>query len=158
MKDILKETRIFKECSEQELQKISQLCEFVSYKKDEKIFDARSPAEYLYIVADGAVELRFTVTHYLASSEITIDRKFKSDVFGWSALTKPHIYSLAAFAIKDTNLIRLHETQLKQLCVDNNHLGYSIMKNISEIIGERFDIIQKMLIDVIQQHLSKKEL
>lgn len=158
MKDILKVTRIFKECSEEELKKISEICELVFYKKEEKIFDERSPAEYFYFVVDGTVELRFTVTHYLASREITIDRKFKSDVFGWSALTKPHIYSLSAVTTKDTNLVRIHESRLKQLCIDNNHLGYIIMKNISEIIGERFDIMQKMLIDVIQQHLSKKEL
>lgn len=157
MLDLLKETRVFKGCTIQELQDIANFCQRTTFKNGEYIFKAKSPAEYLYIVQEGVVELRFKVTLYLASREITIDRKFEGNVFGWSALVEPHIYTLSAIAVKDSELVRINEKDLKRLSKENHHLGYTLMKNISEIIGERFELLQKILIDFIQKDLKEKE-
>ena len=158
MLKLLEEARLFKECTSQELLDISNVCQKISYKNGESIFKARSPAEYLYIVSEGAVELRFTVTLYQTSQEITIDRISKGEVFGWSALAKSHTYSLSAFVVKDSNLLRIKEKDLLKLCTATHHLGYILMKNIAEIISERFELFQKMLIDLIRKDLSEKEL
>ena len=158
MIDLLKECRVFKECSDQELAQAAKICQKVSFKNGEPIFEADSSAEYLYVVGTGAVELRFKVTQYQASTGIALDRKFKGDVFGWSALTEPYIYTLSALAMQDCELVNLKANDMKGLCNKNNHMGYVLMKNISEIIGERFASIQRILIDVIQQNLKEKEL
>lgn len=157
MIDLLKDSRIFKECTNRELEAISNICQRITLKNGERIFETEIPAEYLYIVGEGAVELRFKVTHYHASKEITLDRIFKSEAFGWSALTEPFIYTLSALAMQDSELLRIKANDIKRLCSENNHLGFNIMKNIAEIIGERFASLQKILIDVIQQNLIEKE-
>ncbi|MFQ5865186.1 MAG: Crp/Fnr family transcriptional regulator [bacterium] len=157
MIDLLKESRVFRECSTQELEAIAKICHRVTFKNGERICEAESPAEYLFIVSEGAVELRFKVTHYHAAKEITLDRKFKSEAFGWSALTEPFIYTLSALAMQDSELLRIKANDIKGLCTKNNHLGFVIMKNIAEIVGERFASVQKILIDVIQQNLIEKE-
>ncbi len=158
MIDLLKECRVFKECSDQELAQTAKICQKVSFKNGEPIFEAGSSAEYLYVVGTGAVELRFKVTHYQASTGIALDRKFRGDAFGWSALTEPYVYTLSALAMQDCELVNLKANDMKGLCNKNNHMGYVLMKNISEIIGERFASIQRILIDVIQQNLKEKEL
>lgn len=157
MIDILKEARVFKEFTTQELQEISAICEKITFKSRERIFEAETPAEYLYIVAEGAVELNFKVTHYHALKEMTLDRKFKGEAFGWSALTEPYHYTLSAITMQDSELLRIKADNIKRLCAENNHLGYILMKNIAEIIGERFASVQKILIDLIQQNLIEKE-
>lgn len=157
MIDLLKEAAVFKDFTSQELIEISKICQRVAFKSGERIFEAESPAEYLYIVSQGAVELRFKVTHYFASKEITLDRKFNGDAFGWSALTEPYIYTLSALTMQDSKLLKFKANDIMKLCTDNNHLGYHLMKNIAEIIGERFASIQRILIDVIQQNLKEKE-
>jgi CRP-like cAMP-binding protein len=158
MLELLKAAKIFVGCTTQELKDISNICQSISIKKGAQIFEAKSPADHLYIVANGGVELRFTVTHYFASQEITFDRKFKGEAFGWSALTEPNLYTLAAWAVKDSELLRLNAKDIKKLCSENYHLGYVLMKNVAEIIGERFDLVQKIVIDTIQQNLKEKEL
>ena len=155
---LLKEAKLFRECTIKELQDIASLCQSLTFKDGEHIFEAQSPAIYLYIISEGTVDLRFRVTYYEASQEITIDRKFRGEAFGWSALIEPHTYTLTAMAMKDSQLVRISEKDINKLCKENNRLGYIIMKNISEIVGERFYLIQKMLIDVIQKNLKDKEL
>ncbi len=157
MVDLLKESRVFKEFTTQELGKIANICARIALKDGERIFEAESPAEYLYIVAEGAVELHFKVIYYHALKEMTLDRKFKGEAFGWSALTEPNIYTLSALAMQDSELLRIKANDIIKLCAENNHLGYILMKNIAEIVGERFASIQKILIDVIQQSLKDKE-
>ncbi len=158
MIDSLEEFSLFKECTKQELEEVSKICERITLKNGDRIFEAGSPAEYLFAVGEGSVELRSTVTHYQAAKEITLDRKFQGEIFGWSALTRPYIYTLSALTMQDSQLLKFEAKELKRLCEDNNHFGYILMKNVSEIIGERFATIESMLIDVIQQDLKEKEL
>jgi CRP-like cAMP-binding protein len=158
MLEILKEAKIFEDCTNQELADISNICQKISVKDGAQILEARSPADYFYVIAEGCVELRFTVTHYFSSQEITFDRKVKGEALGWSALTEPHLYTLAAWAVKDSELLRLKADDIKNLYSKNHHLGYVLMKNIAEIIGGRFDLVQNILIDTIQQNLKEKEL
>jgi CRP-like cAMP-binding protein len=157
MIDLLKQARVFKEFTRQELQEIAKICEKISFKNEERIFEAETPAKYLYIVVKGAVALNFKVTHYHALKEMTLDRKFRGEAFGWSALTEPYHYTLSAKAMQDSELLRIKEEDIKRLCAEDNHLGYILMKNIAEIIGERFASVQKIVIDLIQQNLSEKE-
>lgn len=157
MIELLKQARVFKEFTTQELQEIANICERITFKSGERIFEAESPAEYLYIVAKGGVELQFKVTHYHALKEVTLDRKLEGEAFGWSALTEPHHYTLSAMAMQDSELLRIKANDIKKLCAENNHLGYILMQNIAEIIGERFASVQKLLIDIIQQNLIEKE-
>ena len=126
-------------------------------KAGERIFEAKSPAEYLYVVNEGMVEIRFNVTYFNATKEITLERRLKGDALGSSALSKPNIYTLSALAVQDSELIKFKASDIKQLCDENAHLGYVVMNNISEVIGERFASVQKILVDVIQQSLREKE-
>jgi signal-transduction protein with cAMP-binding, CBS, and nucleotidyltransferase domain len=158
MLQILKESRLFNECTDQELNEIANICQKITFKNGERILEARSSAEYLYIVSEGVVELRFTVNYYNASEEITLEQKARGEVFGWSALTKPNVYTLSALAVQNSDLMRLHEKDIKELCAKNDHLGYVLMKNLAEIIGERFQIVQTMLINEIQQNLKEKDI
>jgi len=158
MIDLLKTSRVFHGCTDQEMENIAATSQKLKAKEGERVFEAGSAAAFLYVVVDGAVDLRFRVTHYQVEEEVTLDRKFKGDAFGWSALTKPNIYTLSAIAVKDSELLKISKEDLKKLCNDNNHLGYVLMRNIAEIVGERFSSVQKTLIDVIQQNLSAKEL
>ena len=157
MLQILKESRLFNKCTAQELHEIVTICHTISIKSGEIIFNAKSPAEYLYIVNAGAVEIHFTVKYYNASQKITLEQKNRGDIFGWSALTNPHIYTLSAIAVQNSELIRLDSKDIKELCKANDHLGYVVMNSIAEIIGERFQIVQKMMIEEVQQNLKQKE-
>jgi CRP-like cAMP-binding protein len=157
MIDLLEKTRIFRGCSGQELTQLVNLSEKITSREGDVIFEIESPAEYLYVISDGAVELRFRVTHYSAPREVTLDRKWRGDAFGWSALTEPKVYTVSALATRDSELLRFKASDIEGLCNEADHLGFVIMRNVSEIIGERFATLQKMLIDFVQQGLTQRE-
>jgi signal-transduction protein with cAMP-binding, CBS, and nucleotidyltransferase domain len=157
MFQILKESRLFKECTTKELEEIADLCKTVTIKNGERIFAAKSFAKYLYIVCQGAVELQFEINYLNASQELTLERKTRGEVFGWSALTKPNVYTLTAVAVQNTDLLSLNERDLEELCVKNEHLGYVLMNNIATIIGERFQLVQNMLVNEVQNNFKEKE-
>ncbi|MFQ5705985.1 MAG: Crp/Fnr family transcriptional regulator [bacterium] len=158
MIELLRHVKLFDQLKPDELQDVAKICERISCKSGDRIFEAESPAEYLYVVGNGSVELRFNVTHYHASKEITLDRKFNGDTFGWSALTEHKIYTLSALAMQDSELLRLRAEDMTSLSNDNNSLGYILMKNLTEVISSRFVSLQRVLIDVIRQNLQEKEL
>lgn len=158
MLQILQECKLFKECTKRELNTIADICQEVTFGKGESVFEAKSTGEYLYIISEGVIELRFRVNFYNASQELALERKTRGEVFGWSAITKPNLYTLSAFALQNSDLLRLKGNDINELCSKNNHLGYILMRNIAEVIGERFQIVQTMLINEIQQNLRQKEL
>lgn len=157
MLETLKRARVFKECTAQEVQAIVNVSERLTLKEEEYVFEAGSTADTVYLVIDGVIDLRFTVSHYLADKQVPIDRILKNEIFGWSALMASKPYTLSALAARDTDLLRMPAKEIRTLCSENHHFGYVLMKNIGEIIGERFQLVQQMLIDVIQQQLDEKE-
>lgn len=148
---------LFRECTPDELHAVAAACETVTARQGETIFEARSPAEHLYIVAAGTIELKFSVIHYMERQEIPIERKFKGDAFGWSAIVPPHSFTLSAVATRDSELVRISRAQIEHLCRSNHHFGYVFMQSIAEVVGRRFNVVQQMLIDNIQHSLKKKE-
>ena len=157
MLSLLKKSKLFGECTNQELEKVAVACETKTVKAGDTILEAGTPAEYLYVVSEGSVELRFTVTHYNASQEIAIDRKFKGDVFGWSASAAARTFTLSAVAVRNSKLLRINRSDIKRLCTESDHFGHVFMKNIADIIGQRFIVVQRMLLEEIQHYLKNQE-
>lgn len=153
----LERINVLSECTGQEIQAIADICRPMTVQQGDRIFEAGSPADFLYFVAEGMVELCFRVTHYLVTNEITIDRIRKNQTFGWSALAESKTYTLSALATTRGELLKVPAADLRKLCSDHHHLGYVLMKNVSAIIGDRFERTQRILMDVIQKQLDEKE-
>ncbi len=158
MLDLLKEVRVCKGCTEAELEEVAKICERVTFKSEERVFEAQRPAEYLYVVGTGLIDLRFSVTHCLASAEITLDQIGKGEIFGWSTFAYPYVYTVSAIAAMDSELLRIKQDDLTRICTGNSHLGYGIMSRIAQTIGERFALVQKILVNEVQHGISEKEL
>lgn len=154
---VLKKSKLFGECTDQELEKVALACETNAVQAGETIFETGAPAEHLFIVSEGSVELRFTVTYYNASQEITLDRKLKGDVFGWSASAADRTFTLSAVSAGNSRLLRIHRSDIQKLCTESDHFGHVFMKNIADIIGQRFIAIQRMLLEEIQHYLKNQE-
>ncbi|MDA1001542.1 MAG: cyclic nucleotide-binding domain-containing protein [bacterium] len=129
----------------------------MAFGAGQTIFEEESPAGHLYIVSEGSVELRFTVTHYAALHTASMDRKFKGDMLGWSAVVAPHAYILTAIAVKDSKLLKVSGSDIQRLCTESDRFGHAFMRNLAHVIGQRLNITQRMLIGVIQDHLKKRE-
>lgn len=157
MLEQLKKFDIFSGMDENDLQKIAGICVVEKLPKGVQVFKTGDPAEYLFMVNKGKIELRFNISYHNMSTEISLDEVFEGNTFGWSALTHPFRYTLSAFTAEDSELVQIKESDIKKICQENNRLGYILMNNIAKIIGQRFSAIQGILIQEIQQSLKQKE-
>ena len=73
-------------------------------------------------------------------------------------MTKSNTYTLSAQALENSTLLSINQKDIDDLCNSNYRMGYILMKNISETIGERFELLQNMLINEVQQNLKVKEI
>lgn len=154
MISLLNESKAFGECTDLELEQVAAVAETVSFTAGETIFEAGSPADYLYVVADGYAELRFRVTSFAAPEDIAIDRKFEGDVFGLSAATRPRTFAFMAVAGSDCDLWRIPGSDLKRMCAESDHFGHVFMDSMAGIIGQRLNILRRILIDIVQLHMQ----
>jgi len=158
MLDTLRATPAFVGSTTSELEAIASLCERVQVRRGERLFEPNTPAESVYIVADGAIELRFNAVYYNEAHEVSVDRLFQGDLVGWSALTElGGNYTLAARAVKDSELLRMPGDKLRGLCAENHHFGYILQRNVSGIIARRFALVLAMLMNTVQGDLTRRE-
>jgi CRP-like cAMP-binding protein len=149
MIELLRESSLFRGCTPAELADVAARCTRREYPAGTPIFEAHAPAEHVYVVEHGAVELGFPLQCYGATQQITVDRKLRGDVLGWSALVAAHGFSLSATAMWDTTLLQIRSADLDQLFADD-HFGHVVMRRLAEIIAQRFTVMQQMFIDMLQ--------
>ena len=157
MIDLLKQSSLFEGLRAEELREIANVSQILKVKKGDRVFEAGSPAESLFVIGTGEIDLRFKVTYYNAAAEISLDRKSRGEAFGWSALIGPHRYTLSALALQDSDLLQMNQRDIKRLCEENNHLGYVLMTNLAKIVGNRFTRVEEVLIQQARQSLKQKE-
>lgn len=157
MLDQLERFVIFEGLTPEDLEAIMRRCQITTVRKGEKVFESGKDAQSLFLVCSGRIELRFKVVYFNGLVEVLFESIGAGKVCGWSAMIPPHIYTLSAYATEDSELFQIKQADLEELCEANTQLGYVVMKNIAQIVVERYEIAWKMLQGEIQQDLKKKE-
>ncbi len=148
---------ILEDLTPEESDTILRRCEAINVKKGEKVIAAGESADALFLVRSGRIEVRFPVMYLNALVEVPMDVIGEGDVCGWSVLVPPHTYTLTAYATQDSELIKIKRTDLQDCCEANMRLGYIVMKNITRILGRRYEIARQGLIRGVQKDLEKKD-
>ena len=122
---------IFENLSERELEKIARLTHERNYKKDEQIFKKLAPAEGMYVIINGAVEI------YDPETKNTYADLVSGDFFGELALLDDEPRSASALAKQESRLIGFFRTDLLTLIERSPELGNRVLLNLSRVLGER---------------------
>ncbi len=136
---------IFEGLTPEETDMIAQRCQIITVRQGEKVFEAGKDAHSLFLVCSGLIELRFKLMYFNGLVELPFESIGAGKECGWSAMVPPYIYSLTACATEDSELFQIKQTDLQDLCETNARLGYVVMKNIAQIVVERYEITWKML-------------
>ena len=127
----LESVPIFDGLSHKELSEVARLTHERTYKKDEHIFKQHAPAEGMYVILDGAVEIKDPESGTIFASLET------GDFFGELALLDEEPRSASAHAIQPSRLIGFFRTDLLTLMKIYPELGNKIMLNLARVLGER---------------------
>jgi CRP-like cAMP-binding protein len=117
------------------MQKIRAICSERQVPKDEWLFRRDQPAEHLYLVQEGAVELLMEVNGTI-DIPITLIRP-GDGCAGIGALIEPYTYSLSARCAQDSVLLAIRRTDILELIERDAGLGRIIMTNLARKLSER---------------------
>ena len=148
----LRKSPIFKDLTDDELERVAALCREEVYEAGATIFEEGSLADYLYIVEDGEVvlEMELELQPYASSKQTTIEVVTKGEVFGWSALVEPYIRTLSARCMERAKVIVIKGSDLLNLFESEPHIGHRMMGKISQIVASRLRDTRQKLTDFLR--------
>lgn len=134
--ELLRRYPYFGEVDDESLKQVAMISNEVKFSAGETIFEEGDPAENLYLLTDGEVDLQYT----LGSGELrTVDTLVAGDLMVWSALVEPYKCSATGKVKKDAMAIAMAADKLRQLCENNHELGYRVLTSVAQLLATRLE-------------------
>jgi CRP-like cAMP-binding protein len=127
-----KESDLFKGVSQRVLGEIGKLSEEVVFEKDLVIFRTDEDASCIYELAEGIVDI---VVSEKDNMHYSIMRP--NEIFGWSALVEPYVYTATARCITKVKVIQIARDAIEDTVKRHPAEGLIIYKHLAGIIGQR---------------------
>jgi CRP/FNR family cyclic AMP-dependent transcriptional regulator len=136
--NILRQTDIFYDLTEPQMEMVAGLCSEATYNAEEMIFEENSASDELYIIAGGEVDILVNpaLVQSAAAGQpgraLTIATLRRGQTFGEIALVDQGLRSASArCASKKAYLLIIGSERLLKLCDSYPDLGYRLMRNIA---------------------------
>ncbi|MEA4907726.1 MAG: cyclic nucleotide-binding domain-containing protein [Chloroflexi bacterium] len=142
---------IFEGLSHQQLDQLTSRMELCQFNKDEGIFEQGQAARYLYILVDGAVEVRFKPYD---GPPLTVTSITPGGVFGWSASLGRDIYTSSAIATQDSEAYRMSSKTFHSLCDLDPDTGAVLLDRLASVIGERMQDSHTKIINILSESME----
>jgi CRP-like cAMP-binding protein len=127
------------------------LDEVVLYE-GETIFDQGERANFLYILLEGEVTVRYKPYD---GPVLTVARIQAGEVFGWSAALGREVYTSNAQAVRDGLTYRIRAASLKQLCEKNPETGRLLLERLADSIAERLRNTNSSVLEILNQGIER---
>ena len=133
---------------------LKPLFEPFSREAGEMVLQQGMPADYLYLVLQGAVEISF-IPH--DGTPITISHVEKGGWFGWSAIVGSKKYTSSAIAIEELKTIRVHGDELRKLCVEQPEAGKVVLERLADNVSDRWKDAHRKVKSILAHGMKNKQ-
>jgi CRP/FNR family transcriptional regulator, cyclic AMP receptor protein len=131
----LKQSDIFYQFTHTQLELVANLCQEMTFKVGETIFEENSNSKQLYVITMGEVEIvvdASIVSENEKPSKVSIATLRRGQSFGEIALVDEGLRSASARAKgKEVHLLVIPREKLMMLCETYPQLGYRLMYNLA---------------------------
>ena len=140
--DMLRQNPNLAHLNDEALTKLSSIAEQQSAAANQTIFVDRDPADKLFLIVHGEVN----VCCEMGSGELRVmDTVAEGELFAWSALVEPYRYTSTAVAARDTELIGLDAAKLRKFCEEDCELSFHLLTKIVELLSNRLESVRVQL-------------
>jgi len=111
-----------------------------------------APAERLFLVTQGklALEKKIQLGKRGKARAATIGYVEPGNTAGWSALTRPYVYTSTAICLEPTRVIAIDGVRLREYLEQNPAVGFKVLELLTALIGTRY----KSAMDTLTYFLS----
>lgn len=130
--EAIEESDLFKGVTQEFMNEIGRIGEIRSFKRDAIICKANEKAKHIYQLIEGQIDIM------LAEKEIihfTVKRP--GEIFGWSALVEPYIYTATARSKTDVRVVKISRESLEKIIIQYPADGLAILRHLTSIISQR---------------------
>ena len=149
----MKRVVILKELDEDQMNLLRPLFEPFSCPAGNVILQQGAPAQYLYLVVSGAVEMSYKPYD---GNPITVAHVEKDGLFGWSAVVGSEIYTSSAIAIEDVEAFRIRGSELRKFCVEHPEEAKDILERLADGVSSRWEDAHKQVKSMLAQGITEK--
>ena len=133
----LRRAAIFGELQDAEAARLLAVAHPQRCQKGERLFLLGDHADRLYVVMTGSMELTFPLSFGGVVRDVPVESKAPGAALGWSALVKPHRFTLSTRATETSELAAFLRQDLFQVFEADPRIGYLVMRHIAEVVGRR---------------------
>jgi CRP-like cAMP-binding protein len=128
-------SEMFDNLTHTQLELVASICEQVSYKKRDVLFEENDASDELYVISNGGVEILINPS-FVGLEEgmdsIVLTEMRRGQVLGEVALVDQGLRTATArVSENNTHLLRIARKRLMLLCDTYPELGYKLMKNLA---------------------------
>ena len=149
----MNQVALFKELSEDQINLLKPLFEPFSCHAGTVILQQGAPADWLYLVTNGTVEMSFKPYD---GSSFTLSYVAKGGLFGWSAVVGSEKYSSSAIATEDVEAFRVHGNELRKFCLEHPEAGIDILERLADGVSFRLRNAHEQIKSLIVQGITQK--
>ena len=146
--------KFFSNVTPENLEAIAQKGEIREFEPGDVIFNIEEPAEHLYGLYEGEVDLSLVFTDKVLKTDIeyeeaiqasfvdeeksiVVDTVHEGQVFGWASLVGSGRRTVTARCTESSRVIAIPAADLKKMFDADHSLGFAIMEKLSNIISSR---------------------
>jgi len=151
----LRRAAIFGELQDTEVARLLAVARPQQCHKGECLFLLGDHADRLYVVLSGLVELTFPLSFDGVVRDVPVESKTPGSALGWSALVKPHRFTLSARAAETSELAAFLRQDLLRVFEAEPLVGYVVMRHVAEVVGRRLLQVQALWARELQRAVTE---
>ena len=148
--ELLRRFPFFAGLTDEEIKSIAMISEEEKHGADTFIFRQRGPAEKLFLLLEGTVDIMVNTDEEGLQQE-TVSTLNYGDVFCWSSVVEPNVLTASAFAATPVVVIAIDGAGLRAMFELDCHLGYRILQKAAETISSRLKDTRIQMLSLVPQ-------
>jgi CRP/FNR family cyclic AMP-dependent transcriptional regulator len=140
--------QFFKELSPEQRALVQPLFVPCDFYAGTIIFEQGETTEYLYLVTDGEVIVRYKPDDGPA---LTVAHVRPLGLVGWSAALGSSTYTSSAVCFSECHLLRVRSADLRELCNKYPGIGAIVLEHLATLIAQRLRNTHSHVLELLKQ-------
>jgi CRP-like cAMP-binding protein len=149
------EAQLFAGLSEADCRAVGALAHRRTARGGEVLFRLGEPADEVYVVLRGRVELTFPLSVMGETKEIRFQSLEPGRTLAWSALVPPHRLTMSARTATDVELLAFPRARLLELFRERPAIGCAVLSNLCHAVADRFLEMSALWVREVQRNVSR---
>ena len=152
--EVLKKIKFFHGLEDNELAVIAEFCHELTVEDGKLCFKQGNQSTNLHFCVKGNVDILVWISEPWGI-EIKVHTVAEGEIFGWSALVEPYIYTASAKCNGHVEEIYIKGSDLMRVCEQYPHTGFILLRNLGAIVSSRLTESREKLVKEIAASINK---